>query len=331
MYTHHDRPYRAPRLEDQNPEAIKEQNHSKRKLHSVPKRPYEVDAVVQMLPEGAAIRDEQEERVNSQRDQDLDYDLDPENRDREQPSADGEARPQKAQKTAREEYEEGADGQSAKMPMKRGVVGSAERHEQRVHDVVDKVENGGEEEAKVAKQSHEALVSVQTGQSGLQGQDVEEDGGYGAEALFLLVLGEEDPLEEAADVVADEGDDAGHAEDGGEGLAAVDQESSEGEVEAEVFAVVTGEDLEELLADAEEPEGAEDGGDVESGPFGLDEGGQAEVADEVAGVAVVRVDDPEHGRRVVPEDKFADREGQEGGEDGGVLQDDGLGKNKWIN
>jgi hypothetical protein len=51
VYEHHDSPDGAARLEEQDPRAVKEEEHGEAELHAVPKRADVVDPVVQRLPQ----------------------------------------------------------------------------------------------------------------------------------------------------------------------------------------------------------------------------------------------------------------------------------------
>lgn len=278
--------------------------------------PDNVDPVVQLVPEALAIGVVKEERVDGQRHENLDDHLDAEDRDGQEPRADRVVRPEKRQQPDREDDQKATDRQGPDVPVQSRIVRGAQRHEQGVHDIVDEMQHRSEQQAQVPAQPQQPVLLVERGQPGLQGQDVEQHGRHGAYALLVLVVDQQDPVEEAADVVAYDRYDAGHAEDGREGLAAVDHEGLEHDVAVEgVVVVVAGEDLADLLEDAEDPEGAEDRGHVETGPLGLGEGRQAVVGDEGATQPVALVDGAPDGVAVVPEDELADAKGHKGAED----------------
>lgn len=79
------------------------------------------------------------------------------------------------------------------------------------------MQEGCDQQAKIAAQSNETLFGRQRCQARLQCQDVEQDGGHRANRFILVVvLRQQEPLEQFADVIANQRYDAGHAQDGGQ-------------------------------------------------------------------------------------------------------------------
>ena len=123
-------------------------------------------------------------------------------------------------------------------------------------------------------------------------------------------------MEEAADVVADDGDNASHTEDGGEGLTAVHHQRLDHAVVAErLVAVVPQQDLDDLFGDAQDPEGAQHRWHVQTRPLGLGERRDPVVHDEGAAELVATVDRLPDVVSVVPENVLAHNHGHEHRED----------------
>lgn len=54
------------------------------------------------------------------------------------------------------------------------------------------VQQRGEEQAEVAAEPDETLLRLQPGESGLKSEDVEQDRRHGADALVIVVFGQQD-------------------------------------------------------------------------------------------------------------------------------------------
>lgn len=76
--------------------------------------------------------------------------------------------------------------------MQARVVRRAEGHEQRVHNVVYEVQQRCEQQTEVATQTDEPLLRLQSRESGLKSEDVEQDGRHGADTLVIVVFGQQD-------------------------------------------------------------------------------------------------------------------------------------------
>lgn len=61
MDAHHDGPNSPARLEDQYPETVEEQYNAEGELHGVAERPYDVHAVVELLPKCSPVRVDEEQ------------------------------------------------------------------------------------------------------------------------------------------------------------------------------------------------------------------------------------------------------------------------------
>lgn len=190
--------------------------------------------------------------------------------------------------------------------MQSWIMRSTERHQQRIHYVVHEVQDRREQQAEVTAQPYQALLLIETRQSGLQCKDIKQYGGHGADALLVLVLRQQHPLEEAADVVADEGYDAGHTENGRQGLTAVHQQCLYHVVVAKrIMIVLIAENLHDLLRHPQYPECTKHAGYVQAHPLGLHESGETVITHEIARVPTAHIECLQYGDAVVPDDVFA--------------------------
>lgn len=133
-------------------------------------------------------------------------------------------RPEVVEKENGRREEKETDEEGPGVPVDGHVARGGEGEEQRRDHVVDEVEDGGEEEAEVAVEAHEALLRLQRGEPILEGEDEEEDGGHRPYGAVLGVLHHEEDLHGAANLVGDAGEDAGHAQHGNHRLAATDEQ-----------------------------------------------------------------------------------------------------------